>query len=61
MIQRGQQMMIRQFLGYLFRTGQIAGLSIDSNDVIGVSDITLRVDLEGGNGDIRLRFQNWQG
>ena len=54
-------MMIRQFLGYLFRTGQIAWLFIDTHDVIGVSDITLRVDLEGGNGDIDLRFQNWQG
>ena len=51
-------MMIRQFLGYLFRTGQIAGLFIDTHDVIGVSDITLRVELEGGNGDIDLRVQN---
>lgn len=53
-------MMIRQFLGYLFRTEQIESLFIESNDVIGVLDITLRVDLEGGNGDIDLRFQNWQ-
>ena len=61
MIDQEQRMMTKRFIGYLFRAGQIAGLFIDTNDVIGVSDITLRVDLEGGNGDIDLRFQNWQG
>ncbi len=41
-------MMIRQFLGYLFRTRQIAGLFIDTNHVFGVSDITLHVDRKEG-------------
>ena len=50
-------MMIRQFLGYLFRTRQIAGLFIDTNHVFGVSDFMLRIDLEGGDGDIELRVQ----
>jgi hypothetical protein len=51
-------MMTRQFLAYLFGTGQIAGLFTDTNDAFGVSNIALRIDLEGGDGDIDLRFQD---
>ncbi len=58
MIQQEQQMMNKRFLGYVFRTRQIAGLFIDTNHVFGVSDIMLRIDLEGGDGDIELRVQD---